>query len=240
MAILNFSHPLMDSVLSVETGADMIRWSYGTNTQTYPTYGGEVVQILSVYIDNLSIEGTLRSYQDAENIYRWFIQYIETATQGSNPDHPAYSEEPVVMFYPERGWRVMIQPMNVPGFTLSNETIAPRWQIEAAVYEADPQMSALTLQAAVKGLTDLSADIGFEETNPFSDPKAHDKKKKDQAIDNLAQALDPIAAAFLGEFQKLAGGDASDLIGETKLSGPAPDIFSSDDSKTRLATGKAL
>lgn len=214
MPVINFVHPLMNRPLSVETGADSFRWSYESKTASFPTYGGEVVQILGVYIDNISIQGTVRSYAEMEEIYGWFVEYIELATQGSGPD-PSFSEEPIAMFYPERGWRMTIQPISVPGFRLSNDTVAPKWRIEAAVYEADPEITKLTLEKAVKGITELNADIGFDEDNPFSDPKAQDRKNKDKALAAIGQnVLDPIAKFFISEYDKLLAGDVTGLLGD--------------------------
>src|SRR5687768_5528619 len=36
-----------------------VNWTYNLNTQTYPTYAGEVIQVLSVNIDKLTIQGQL-------------------------------------------------------------------------------------------------------------------------------------------------------------------------------------
>lgn len=214
MPVINFVHPLMNRPLSVETGADSFQWSYETKTATFPTYGGEVVQILGVFIDNLTIHGTVRSYAEMETIYGWFVEYIELATQGNGPD-PSYSEEPVVMFYPERGWRMTIQPISVPGFHLSSDTVAPQWQIQAAVYEADPEITKLTLEKAVQGITDLNANIGFDEDNPFSDPKAQDRRNKNKALAAIGQdVLDPIAKFFVSGYDELLAGDVTGLLGE--------------------------
>src|SRR4051794_31156530 len=85
-AELIFTHPNVRSgtPLTVTTGADMIRWTYTLNTANWPTYGGEVVQILSVAIDDVNIQGTCRNYAEMENIYAYFLEFVQIATQGKN------------------------------------------------------------------------------------------------------------------------------------------------------------
>lgn len=65
---LEFYHPEV-GYLRVNTGADRMAWGYSLNTAVYPTYAGEVVQILSCYIDNLEITGSIQTYADLEEIY---------------------------------------------------------------------------------------------------------------------------------------------------------------------------
>jgi hypothetical protein len=76
MPTVRFSHPTIDAIkspLRISTGANEITWGYGLNYQTYPTYGGEVTQILSAYTDDLVIQGDVSSYSKMEEIYEWFL-----------------------------------------------------------------------------------------------------------------------------------------------------------------------
>src|ERR1700756_3668718 len=102
MAVCIFHHDFISPDLYVQTGADNINWTYTLNTQRYPTYGGEVVQILSCFIDTLTITGTLpriqsrdqgapRSDAGMEDIYQYFLQYMQIASQGG-AGTTAYSE----------------------------------------------------------------------------------------------------------------------------------------------------
>src|SRR5271170_2407716 len=82
---LLFHHELVNNgvPLVITTGLDEVGWAYALNIATFPTYGGEVVQILSVYIDDMEAEGTVRTYEEAEAIYTFFMKYFTVATQGS-------------------------------------------------------------------------------------------------------------------------------------------------------------
>jgi hypothetical protein len=141
-----FQHELVNggAPLVVVTGADEIAWAYALNVAEFPTYGGEVVQILSVYIDDMTIEGTLRQYSEAEAIYSFFMEYFTVASQGSSAaSADKYTQVPMIMEYAHRGWRFEIQPLEAPGFTYATETVAPKWQMKAHVVDKSPDVSKL-------------------------------------------------------------------------------------------------
>lgn len=153
--------------LHISSGPNDIEWGYGLNTVTYPTYGGQVVQILSVYIDDITITGNVKSYRSMETIYRWFSRYMAAATSGTTGptgktkagDIFSYNQVPVKMEYPERGWTFYIYPKALPGFIYSTETIAPQWTISAAVAEPDPELAA-----SIKTIAEFN---GIAEANDF-------------------------------------------------------------------------
>lgn len=143
---LLFHHELVNNGVSlvITTGIDEVSWAYGLNVATFPTYGGEVVQILSVYIDDLTVEGTVRSYAEAEAIYEFFIKYFTVATQGSEQaDQNKYTQVPMIMEYGHRGWVFEIQPLEAPGFTYATETVAPKWKLQAHVVDKTPDVKKL-------------------------------------------------------------------------------------------------
>src|SRR4051812_22773780 len=101
-----FSHPVVSSRLGdlvLRVNPYEVIWSYGLNTANFPTYGGEVVQILSIFFDDMEVSGEVRAYTDVERIYRWFLTYMTVATQGYGGDG-SYNAQPVIFKYPHRGW----------------------------------------------------------------------------------------------------------------------------------------
>lgn len=85
------------------------------------------------------------------------------------------------MEYPHRGWKMKIQPNSLPGLMYGRDIVVPRWQMQAHIVEADAVQQELTIDAATAmdfsvnegQLTEfgtLTADIGFRQANPFSDP----------------------------------------------------------------------
>jgi hypothetical protein len=202
--------------LTVETGANEIAWSYGLNTQTYPTYAGEVVQILSTYIDTLTITGEVRSYAKMEEIYRWFLFYIQDATQGGR------SEEPVYMKYPHRGWTLTIQPIQLPGLRYGRDVVIPTWQMQAHVIDPDPEQAELTIDAAMNpemaNFRTLTADIGFRQANPFSDPLGVlNEEEKKLGIDGpsrqqISDELDGIAKRLSDNLEEYTSQDFGSIF----------------------------
>lgn len=173
-----FTHPNINRSLVVETGANDISWSYDLNTQAYPTYGGEVVQVLSVSINEITIQGEVKSYAKMEEIYRWFLEYMQSATQGYR-GASGYNESAVTMTYDHRGWSMSIQPIQLPNMRYGREVIIPEWQLVAHVVVPDPETQQLSIDNGIGSLVggdldffkkSISADIGFRSQNPFSDP----------------------------------------------------------------------
>lgn len=208
-----FSHPAIDPQegrLKISTGANQITWGYGLNTAVYPTYGGEVVQVLSAYTDDLRIGGDVKTYAQMERIYHWFLRYMQLATQPTAINPEGYSEVPVEMYYPHRNWRLQIRPTSLPGFRYGREVVAPSWQLQASVVEEDQSMVALTMDQAIKnGFTfkTLHAGIGYDDENPFTDPAAskdlYDPEEMATDISDFYKSLIP--SYLEGDFETLFG-----------------------------------
>jgi hypothetical protein len=235
---LRFSHPEVGD-LTVLTGADRIAWGYVLNTANFPTYGGEVVQILSCYVDNIEIEGTLQTYEDMESLYRYFLGYLQTATQGKNDKAVAgrssFNEHPMKLEYPHRGWTFEIIPLNVPGYRKGREVVAPTWRLEAHVVDRgedvedlkDLIISEAEIRTAV-GSDDpnfdqnfgLEGKIKFVDENPFSDPftdsgQKFDPTKNIQAIGDYYSKLLP--SYLQGDFDSIFGGIGSKPAFNSKI-----------------------
>jgi hypothetical protein len=236
MPDLIFHHPNLDRDLKIQTGANQIQWAYGLNTQTMPTYGGEVVQILSAYVDDITIQGDLRTYRKLEQIYKWFLEYIQTATQSNR-----FDEHPVDMYYAERGWHLKIKPINLPAFREATDVTAPQYQISANVTETDPAMDAFTMdEAAKKGFdfSNITAGVGWDDDNPFTNFFAQGSKYDPQQItgritdwyQNLIPSYldhsfdDLFKSGFLGSKPLLDNSSKGDNKGQDNQNQTAPPI----------------
>jgi hypothetical protein len=194
--------------LTVTTGANQITWGYGLNTQTVPTYGGEVVQILSAYVDDLVVSGEVGSYAQQQEIYSWFLQYMQIASQGNDPANPNFNEHPIDFRYPERGWHLLVRVNQLPGFRQATETVAPAWQIQAAVVEPDQAMNKYTLETAEANGFDfnrLHGGIGYDEDNPFTNAFAHGSKYDPQQYEGkITDFYQTLLPSYLeGDFDSL-------------------------------------
>ena len=181
---ITFSHPAVSSKLGdliIGVKPDQIVWSYGLNTANYSTYGGEVVQILSMYVEDMVINGTVGSYAELERIYTWFIAYMQEATQGhGSTQGTGYDTRPVKMTYHQRSWNFDIYPKALPGFRYGREVVAPVWTLTAAVSEfpenfedsvlSNREFAGIASEGGFDPFGTVTAEIGFNDDNPFSRP----------------------------------------------------------------------
>lgn len=201
-----FTHPQMANDLVVSIQPDEITWAYGLNTAEFSTYGGEVMQILSVFFDDMEIKGTIKTYAEMESIYSWFVQYMQIASAGFR-GQGSYDMRPVHFIYEHRGWEFDIYPRQLPTFRYGTQVVAPTWNVIAAVAEPEPALSEAILtqaqlDAEVNGAFTTfglaTAEIGFKENNPFNTPPTGEDLNK--AIEDLS-----------GVFSSLTSGDWSGI-----------------------------
>lgn len=247
MPAILFHHDNVDPPdLTVSTGANQISWGYNLNTQAYPTYAGEVVQVLSTNIDDLQIQGQIKTYKEMENIYSWFLQYMLKATQGYAGGN--YNEKPVVMQYPERGWTLSIKPIAMPAMRYGRDVVIPEWRLRASIVDPDPAMDELTVDNAANDAKNqlvavgrMTADIGYRRKNPFSDPIAVITKEESElyprakglagiTVEGSGQTADKptpkgIAAAMNKQFEALMGGQFSELTDQYNFDGSKPALI---------------
>lgn len=207
-----FEHPQMGS-LPLTIKPDSVVWSYELKTANYPTYGGEVVQILSCNIGDISISGTTRNYRTLESIYEWFVEYLQIATQDG------YDARPVTFTYIERNWVFDIFPKQVPGFRYGRDVIAPTWTVVGEVVETDELYRRTLLddltrkfmeEEGVEFFGKATAEIGYDPVDPFRTPVADNNFEKDKNSRSLTSGdladyfLELIPAWSSGNFDALS------------------------------------
>ena len=224
--LIEFYHPNEHvGTLQVRTGADSIMWGYGLNVATWPTYGGQVIQILSCYIDDLEISGTLRTYREMEEVYSYFYRYMQIASQGA-PGTDRFNQEPMTFRYPHRKWQMEIVPKVAPGFRKGRDVVAPTWKINCHVIDesgdVDEVAELIIKEAELKARTNatkgefdenfgLVGKIGFKDENPFSDPNtkfgddfANERGKPSEVLADIYSKFIP---AYLGgDFDSITAG----------------------------------
>jgi hypothetical protein len=177
---ITFHHPSpqVPTDLTIQVKPDEMIWAYGLNTANFPTYGGEVVQILSMYVEDLNIFGTVSTYAEIETIYGWFINYMQIATQGHG-GKAGYDMTPVEMTYHHRNWKFNILPKALPGFKYGRDLVAPTWHLQAAVVEFSENFQDTVLSEKGQAIQvdqdsgfepfgAVTGEIGFNEHNPWS------------------------------------------------------------------------
>lgn len=216
--LVKFSHPNVGS-LSIDTGMDAIAWSYELNVETFPTYGGQVVQILGVYIGDLSVQGSVRTYSKMEQIYRFFAEYIQQASQGRSQNAErntdSYNQQPVTFEYPHRGWQFKIMPLRAPGFRYSRDLVVPEWRLVAHVVDNTGDAQSLKdmvvqniMGADASEVLALKGEIGFKANDPFSSPYPEfDPDKINESFSDLADVYNKLIPSYLeGDFSSLTEG----------------------------------
>lgn len=214
---ISFHHPIVNDLI-IDTGIDTIDWSYNLVTANFPTYQGEVVQILSVNIGDLTMAGTVSNYAKVEEIYRYFSHYMEQATQGIQG--VAYNQEPVMFNYPERGWYMPLMIKTAPGFRISRDVVAPQWRLTAHVVDHGKDLASLSklvvdhiIHNKDQDFT-LTGNIGFNANNPYSDVDASsgltktgtgfDRTTGTNISDEIAKGYNKFIPAYLsGDFTAL-------------------------------------
>lgn len=224
--IIEFYHPsVTPKTLIVPIGPDEVAWGYALNTATFPTYGGEVIQILSAYIEDLKIAGTVMTYRQMKEIYDFFGSYMTNATQGEKGTGE-YNQTPMIFRYPHRGWEFEIQPLRAPGFAYGLEVIAPTWEMEAHIVDATPNVQ--TLEELVKKqvlegsqgneflniVGAISPDGGEPEKDPFQSPgtmhgntfKPLDQSETTAELDSFADWYNKLIPAYKsGDYKSITG-----------------------------------
>lgn len=224
MASATFSHPNVGT-LTIDNGIDTAQWAYNLNTQTFPTYGGEVVQILSVYIDDLTVGGSCTTYSQMEAIYSYFSNYLQIATQGTagSPNVSAgtsYNLEPMTFTYPERGWNFSLNPKAAPGFGYGWDTVLCVWQMTAHIIDESNELTSIKdaiKDAAVtsqmgefQNLNDeISPDSGDPNTNPFQ-TYTQGSASATQALSSYSDFYSSLVSGYQnGDFVSLTGGQGA-------------------------------
>jgi hypothetical protein len=227
---VSFIHPDVNNgnPLSIATGMNEIEWGYRLNTQRFPTYGGEVVQILSCFIDDLTVIGDVATYDKLESIAKYFVSYFQQVTQTGR-----FTIEPMRMLYHERNWNIAIRPKEFPGFQYGRDVVVPRWQLKAAVVEPEHEDDSGDISQYIlgelekraldaKGLdmdafAKLDATIGYIAENPFSNPfpnsKSFDKSKTNEALGELADYFTNLIPSYSqGNFPDLINDGSKPLF----------------------------
>lgn len=157
----------------VRTNPNYISYSYSLRTQTYPTYGGKVVQILGVNYGTLQIEiesGSQKTVNGQPGAYAYFRSVIQWFKETSLWQRN--TKRPIRFTYPERNYVLDVFLKNLAVADDLQNVLRPL-QIELEI--EDDFTGLLTGDIVDNELNYFQDGIGYED-NPYNDP--------DKDIDN--------------------------------------------------------
>ena len=219
-----------------------ISWTYSLRTKIEDTYGGQVIQILGVQIDNFKISGYIpvgfwgrdndyilgsgdNQYYAGESfahknglvhIANFFRDFFTLKSQNS------YITNNMVFNYPHYNWGgtnpgIAIIPYDFPRVRIANDEILPEWELECSVVEfLSSHFVSQATTAAKNQLNYLPEGIGFTKFIEWSDPTA----TSDVSISEEARSLGASYANFVREFDP----QESDALAQAGFSYP-PEII---------------
>lgn len=217
--------------LSLIVPPDSISWSYSLRTVVEDTYGGQVIQILGVQIDNFKLSGYIPKgfwglqnnyfneatdqeyYIGEENAFKngivhlanFFRDFFASKTQNS------FSTENMKFEYPHYGWTgnkaIAIIPFEFPKIRLANDEILPEWELECSVVEyKSSHFEGKVSKAAKTNLADrfnnLGEGVGFAKFIEWSDPSATSSIE----VTEQAKKLGASYASFVKQFDPQESG----------------------------------
>ena len=140
-------------------------WDYTLKTNVIDTYGGQVIQVLGVSIENMTIQGffgeegmwgietnddgTFKvdggSRFDTSDVYKWqegpFMNGLFQFSQWFKEyfyritQLGNFSTAFMQFDYPHMGWKWLIRPLELPRVRFANNELAPQWQLNCDFIE---------------------------------------------------------------------------------------------------------
>ena len=194
-----------------------ISWSYSLRTKVEDTYGGQVIQILGVQIDNFKLSGYVPNgfwgidnnyynkyfFEDKENarkngivhLANFFRDFFTVKSQSS------FSNQNMRFSYPHYGWEgandIKLIPYEFPRVRIANDEILPQWELECSLVEyLSSHFVSKATTAATNQLKYNKGGIGFVEFIQWSDPTA----TSDISVSEEARSLGASYAEFVNNF----------------------------------------
>lgn len=176
---LLFSHPNINGgdPLVIKTGANNVNWGYTLNTKRIPTYGGEVIQVLSMYAESMKVSGQVRNYKEQKHIYDYFRKYLNLAGGMGGTAAKDRNQTPITFSYPARGWMFEIFIVELDEMRLALDVVAPEWGFTAEIASENDryELGGAILTGMANVLTDTaivnnsgSGIIGYDPANKYS------------------------------------------------------------------------
>lgn len=159
MGIASITHA--GNVYRFRTNPNSIQWGYVLNKHVDETYGGRVVQLLSVNIGDLTI--TAHAGRGGwDHLYNTVLFFRDMLVNQRN------SGEPGIFEYPNRGWKFAVYATAMP-LSDAVEEVAREFTMQFKVQE---DISGIATRNTMDAeLAKLREGIGYSK-NQYNDPEA--------------------------------------------------------------------
>lgn len=139
-----------NNVLNFRTNPNSITWDYNLITHIEPTYGGRIVQILGVNMDNLvvKVDCGAGGWPYAMQVVQFMRDLMVTQRNG----------EAATFQYTTRGWNLKVFALNVP---FQDEVTATVRELELQFKIQEDVSKVSTKAALADALRLFAADVGF-------------------------------------------------------------------------------
>lgn len=218
--------------ISLYLSPNNVTWRYQLRTNVIDTYGGQVIQILGVSIEDLTLRGFFGGEGmwgfDEKNVSRyessnykqwqelstpslrngmvqfseWFKTYFYYVTQAGG-----FEKDNIVFSYPHLGWLWKIRPLDFPRIRFANDELVPQWELKCDFIE-DIQNYFIqeVTESAKKALTRFRDNVGWSEFIEWSQP-----------VYTTQQNRKEVAREIATNYSDFIGGDFSEKEIETLI-----------------------
>lgn len=176
---------------------DSASWTYANNTQSFDTIGGRVVQLLSVSITDMQINGKSGSRNELQRMVEAFRRIMQWQVE---------TQQPVSFRVPSRKWNFRVYISDVPQVGWDVTTVTYPWQMALKVVE---DVGLKTHQIQQFELDRLAQNLGYSKSVHGGDPSAF---------------ANVVSQTALNSTTPYGGGTGSPGGGSTPSTPPTPSI----------------
>jgi hypothetical protein len=141
-----------------------VRWAYRMNISQTDTKGGRVFQLLSCYIDSITVEGEFSGgYDEMRRFEKFFINAVSGQSEFGTTQMLKYSK---------RGWNFPVYLKSFPEFKYSLGTVVPAYSI--TLVPKDAAAGKLVTATKVAELAKLADGVSWKKSiynSPELDPQ---------------------------------------------------------------------
>jgi hypothetical protein len=136
-------------------GPNSLSWDYTLNTASFDTLGGRVLQILSVKIDTMTLQGDAANRNSLILLY-YMVNLIQ--------NKQIQTQTPVTLSLPTRGWQFSVWVRSFPQMGWDYATVTYPYSLQLEIDQNSYSIDEISSSVTESALGDLADSIGFSST----------------------------------------------------------------------------